>query len=104
MSVDFVQIEKEKMFFLSNVSIYVLPLLALTVLFIIGLIQSRNVFPKRQRRRSKNSFPTISILPQITRIPFDDEDLIQSDIVSQFDDLNSIALRLEQYDIDHPDN
>ena len=91
--------------FFSGVSIYVLPLLGLTVLLIIGLIQSRSVFPisKRKRRRSKNSYTTISIPPQITRITFDDddEDLIQSDIISQFDDLNSIALRLEQFDHDN---
>lgn len=86
--------------FFSSVSIYVLPLLGLTVLLIIGLIQSRTTSTsKRKRRRSKNSYTTISIPPQITRITFDDdEDLIKSDIVSQFDDLNSIALRLEQFD------
>lgn len=59
------------------------------------------MFPymKRKRRHSKTPSinSTVKYIPNITRIPLDDdEELMKSEIILNFCDNNSIELRLEQ--------
>ena len=85
---------------------YFLPVLGLFVILIIGLSNRRYTFPsKRKRRHSQNSYTTMSIIPRMTRIPLeDDEDLMKLDMSSPFGQINAIALRLEQFDVEENDN
>lgn len=86
---------------------YSIPFLCIILIIIIfTLSNSRGMFPyiKRKRRHSKKSSsstppitPVVKYIPNITRIPLDDdEELMKSEIILNFCDNNSIELRLEQ--------
>jgi hypothetical protein len=87
---------------------YSIPFICIILIIILGLSNTRGVFTyqlhaKRKRRHSKNSYktipmnPSVKYIPNVITIPLeDDEELMQSDISSNFCDNDLIELRLKQ--------